>query len=151
MRDQLDEQFRRLDLPAVQPESFNHLAPLGLYQREKPYKCQLPETCFPGLKMHNLVSQSYPVNIADVTGHEDLFSLAVSGFEFAKFPINVREWSDGRVSAEYLPGLVEWLKRRLRCQDVFCYAYNVRSHRLKAIQVPKDAWIAQSLRIALWN
>ncbi|KXX82676.1 hypothetical protein MMYC01_201102 [Madurella mycetomatis] len=74
--------------------------------------------------MHNLVSQSYSVSIADATGHEDLFSLAVSGFEFAKCPINIQEWSDDRVSTEYLPSLMEWLKWRFGCQDVFCYAYN---------------------------
>ncbi|KAK4153512.1 hypothetical protein C8A00DRAFT_43574 [Chaetomidium leptoderma] len=74
--------------------------------------------------MHNLVSNSYRVSIAEITGHEDLFSLAVSGFEFAKCPITVGAWSDDCVSSEYLPGLVGWLKQRLGCRDVFCYAYN---------------------------
>jgi hypothetical protein len=125
MRDELDEQFRNLILPKVFPKSFNHLAPLELYQKEKPYKCQLPEACFPGLKMHNLVSQSYHVGIADVTGHEDMFSLAISGFEFATCPISIEEWSDDSVSAQYLPGLAQWLKQCTGCRDVFCYAYNV--------------------------
>jgi hypothetical protein len=127
MRQALDEQFHGLNLPKVQPETFHHLAPLELYQKEKPYKCQLPKECFPGSKMHNLLSQSYPISISDITGREDLFSLAVSGFEFTKCPIAVRDWSDHCVSSSYLPGLVDWLKQRLGCRDVFCYAYNVRS------------------------
>jgi hypothetical protein len=129
MRQDLDEEFRGLRLPAVQPESFHHLAPLNRYHSEKPYKCQLPNECFPGLEMHNLVSKSYRVSIADVTGHEARFSLAVSGFEFAKSPIDVQNWTDDYVSSEYLPGLVRWLTQRLGCRDVFCYAYNVRPRR----------------------
>ncbi|KAK4043856.1 hypothetical protein C8A01DRAFT_43232 [Parachaetomium inaequale] len=74
--------------------------------------------------MHNLVSENYRVSIADVSGHEGRFSLPVSGFEFAKCPVAVQNWSDDYVSSEYLPGLVEWLKPRLGCRDVFCYAYN---------------------------
>ncbi|KAK0736476.1 hypothetical protein B0T21DRAFT_180925 [Apiosordaria backusii] len=127
-RDGLDRQLERLGLPAVTPNSFNHLAPLPLYQREKPYKCQLPEKLFKEHKMHNLVATNHPVSINDISGHEDIFSLAVSGFEFAKCPIEVAEWSDERVSDTYLPNLVEWLKERLGCQDVFCYAYNFRHH-----------------------
>jgi len=126
MRKDLDEQFRRLDLPTVQPDSFNHLSPGDLYQADKPYKCQLPKDCFPGLEMHNLRSTPYPVSIADVTGHEALFSLPVSGFEFVRCPVAVQSWSDECVSSEYLPGLVQWLKRRLGCREVYCYAYNVR-------------------------
>ena len=123
----LDEQMRTLNLPTVQPESFNYLAPMDLYQREKPYKCQLPAPCFGGSKMNNLASKNYPgVMISNVSGYESLFSLDQSGFEFAKCPIDVKGWSDETVLSVYLPALVQWLKRRLGCQDVFCYAYNVR-------------------------
>jgi hypothetical protein len=128
-RQDLDGEFDALNLPTVQPESFHHLAPLKRYRNEKPYKCQLPKECFPGFKMHNLVSKNYRVSIADVSGHEARFSLPVSGFEFAKCPVAVQSWSDDYVSSEYLPGLVEWLKQRLGCRDVFCYAYNVRTRR----------------------
>ncbi len=126
MREDLDEQFRGLNLPSVRPKSFNHLSPEDVYQADKPYKCQLPEDCFPGFEMHNLRSTPYPVSIADVTGHEALFSLPVSGFEFARCPLAVQSWSDECVMSEYLPSLVEWLKRRLGCREVYCYAYNVR-------------------------
>lgn len=128
MRQALDDEFRGLNLPTVEPEAFHHLAPQALYQSDKPYKCQLPKDCFPGFKMHNLLSKSYRVSIADIAGHEDRFSLAVSGFEFAKCPIAVQSWSDANVSSVYLPGLVSWLKERLGRRDVFCYAYNVREH-----------------------
>ncbi|KAL2123769.1 hypothetical protein VTJ04DRAFT_134 [Mycothermus thermophilus] len=124
----LDEQIGHFKLPYVVPETFYHLAPLELYQREKPYKCQLPKGCFPGLKLHNLHAQSYKVTISEVTGHEHLFSLSVSGFEFVKCPIAMREWSDEAVLAKYLPGIIEWLKKHLNCRDVYCYAYNFRHH-----------------------
>jgi hypothetical protein len=128
MRQDLDDEFRGLDLPTVQPESFHHIAPLERYHSEKPYKCQLPNECFPGLDMHNLVSKSYTVTIADITDHEARFSLPVSGFEFAKSPVTVQNWSDDYVLSKYLPGLVRWLTQRLGCRDVFCYAYNFRHH-----------------------
>jgi hypothetical protein len=111
----------------VQPESLNYLSPLDLYQKEKPYKCQLPGDCFGEFRMNNLFSQNYPgVVISDVAGHESLFSLDRSGFEFAKCPIDVDDWTDETVLATYLPTLERWLKSRLSCEDVFCYAYNVR-------------------------
>lgn len=123
----LDEQIEALNLPIVRPQSFNYLAPLDLYDREKPYKCQLPAPCFGESKMSNLASRNYPgVAISNVSGHESLFSLDQSGFEFAKCPISVEDWSDEAVVSVYLPALAEWLKGRLGCQDVFCYAYNVR-------------------------
>ncbi|KAK4446913.1 hypothetical protein QBC34DRAFT_144192 [Podospora aff. communis PSN243] len=125
----LDQQMKLLDLPNVQPESFNYLAPLDLYQDEKPYKCQLPGSCFAGSKMNNLFSMNYPdVVISNVSGYESLFSLDQSGFEFAKCPVSVRGWSDETVVSTYLPALVKWLKLRLDCQEVFCYAYNFRQH-----------------------
>lgn len=128
-RRDLDEEFRGLRLPTVQPDCFHHLAPLERYQKEKPYKCQLPRECFPGFQMHNLMSKSYRVSITNISGHEARFSLPVSGFEFAKCPITVNDWTDKNVSFEYLPRLAKWLKQRFGCRDVFCYAYNVRTPR----------------------
>ncbi|KAL2142847.1 hypothetical protein VTI28DRAFT_678 [Corynascus sepedonium] len=127
-RRDLDEEFRGLNLPTVQPDCFHHLAPLERYQKEKPYKCQLPRECFPGFQMHNLMSKSYRVSITNISGHEARFSLPVSGFEFAKCPITVNDWTDKNVSFEYLPRLAKWLKQRFGCRDVFCYAYNFRHH-----------------------
>ncbi|KAK0620666.1 hypothetical protein B0T14DRAFT_235706 [Immersiella caudata] len=125
----LDQQIELLDLPTVQPESFNYLAPLDLYEDEKPYKCQLPGPCFGESKMNNLFSKNYPdVVISNVSGYESLFSLDQSGFEFAKCPVDVQGWSDETVLSTYLPALVKWLKLRLGCQEVFCYAYNFRRH-----------------------
>ncbi|KAK4176800.1 hypothetical protein QBC36DRAFT_328522 [Triangularia setosa] len=128
IRDELDQQLEKLRLPTARPSTFSHLAPVPLYQHEKPYKCQLPENLFKEYKMHNLVAMNHTVAINDISGHEDFFSLAVSGFEFARCPVDVGEWSDKRVSDIYLPRLVEWLKERLGCRDVFCYAYNFRQH-----------------------
>ncbi|KAK3365572.1 hypothetical protein B0T24DRAFT_710674 [Lasiosphaeria ovina] len=136
----LDSQIYALNLPTVQPDSFNYLAPLSLYQREKPYKCQLPGPCFgKDARMNNLVSQNYPTVISNVAGHEDLFTLDQSGFEFARCPLASgvgvdSQWSDDSVVNGYLPDLAQWLKTRLGCHDVFCYAYNFRRHGTDDLQ-----------------
>jgi len=79
--------------------------------------------------MNNLASKSYPgIAISDVTGHEALFSLDQAGFECIKSPVDLRDWSDEAVLSTYLPALAQWLKLRLGCKDVFCYAYNFRKN-----------------------
>jgi hypothetical protein len=125
-RRELDEQIESLNLPVCRPESFHYLAPLDEYKTDKPYKCQLPAACFETYEMDNLQSCHYPTTIYDVSGHEDIFTLARSGFEFAKSPVPLRDWSDDAAQCEYLPQIADWLKSHLGCESVFCYDYNVR-------------------------
>ncbi len=75
--------------------------------------------------MSNLVTKHYPVSIYDVSGNEELFTLAKSGFEFTKCPVPMREWTDRFMTEEYNPKLENWLKEYLNCESVFIYSYNV--------------------------
>jgi hypothetical protein len=122
-RGDLDEQVEWLALPAVEPVVFNYLAPLELYSRERPYRLQLPP--LDGFKMTNIATKHYPVKIHDISGHEDLFTLAESGFQFTKCPVTVRDWTAHSMAQDYIPELKDWLTQYLGCESIFIYSYNV--------------------------
>lgn len=122
-RDSLDKEISIFKLPSVRPTHFNYLAPLPLYLREKPYKCQLPGLA--GLRRSNICPAKSAVEIFDISGHEAFFSLASSGFQFVKCPIRLEEHDDLSVRCSYLPAMSLWLKRQLACETVFIYDYNV--------------------------
>jgi hypothetical protein len=128
----LDTQIKQLQLTGVAPESFSYLAPLELYRYEKPYLSRLP--CLNGLKRTNIASQNYPVTVFDVSGHEELFTLSESGFQFSKFPVQINSWTDSSVCSTYMPMLSEWLKQQLNCERVFLYAYNVSCRRFATFE-----------------
>lgn len=137
----LDDTLQDRWMPSVQPDTFNYLAPLEEYCFEKPYKLQIP--CIDGFQRTNLVTRSHPVTIFDLTGNEDMFTLADSGFHFTKCPIPMEEWTEASVSSTYLPSLVEWLQDYLDCEAVLIYAYNVR--RLYKLQ--SSVWFTGFLNI----
>jgi len=120
---ELETQIQARQLPIVQAEAFNYLAPLPLYKEEKPYLSRLP--FLEELRRSNIVGKSYSVKIHNVRGNEDLFSLDTSGFEFRTLPFQLKHWSDDRVRADYIPFLSRWLTEYFECQRVFIYAYNV--------------------------
>ncbi|MCJ1310480.1 hypothetical protein MMC25_004144 [Agyrium rufum] len=113
-------------LPLVKVESFNYLAPLKLYQTQKPYLSRLPYA--EDLKRSNIVAKSYPVNIYNIRGNEDLFSLDDSGFEFRSIPFQLNHWSDAGLQKEYIPFLTQWLKKHFQTERVLIYAYNFRGN-----------------------
>jgi hypothetical protein len=104
-------------------DSFTYLAPLELYEIEKPFFSQLP--CGTQLPRTNLVERSYPVEIRDICGKESLFKLDEAGFQFMQFPSKISDWTDENVQSEYLPDLSAWLKEYFGCEKVFIYNYNV--------------------------
>ncbi len=118
----LDEEFRCLNLPSVDAD-LNYLAPLDIYHLEKPYHSRLP--FINELKRSNMIVESHPAKMFDISGHEDLFSLEESGFEFTKAPVAMDSWTDSTVCSDYLPKLAKWLQEHLNCWKVFVYAYNV--------------------------
>ncbi|KAL2123768.1 hypothetical protein VTJ04DRAFT_133 [Mycothermus thermophilus] len=124
----LDLEIHKRNLPSVVTNGMYHLAPVQLYQRVKPYKCHLPTSLFPDFLMTNLLTKPYSVTIFNVAGFEHLFTLAQSGFEFARFPVNVQQWTDQTVKAIYLPTLAQWLKKSYGARDVHFYTYNFRYH-----------------------
>jgi hypothetical protein len=103
--------------------SLGYLAPLALYQTEKPYLSRLP--ALPGFARTNIVARNQPIQIHDVSGNEDLFTLDSSGFAFSHFSEPLGEWTDSSLCAKYIPKLRQWLKAQLDCADVYIYAYSV--------------------------
>jgi hypothetical protein len=101
---------------------FNYLAPLALYDSEKPYLSRLPS--LPDLVRTNIVANGYDVKVQEITGREQSFGLDDCGFEYAKFPCQITHWSDEVAQQRYLPKLEAWLERHLNAR-VYIYAYNV--------------------------
>jgi hypothetical protein len=110
-------------MKSVKPDGFNYLAPLAIYQSEKPYLSRLPS--LPGFARTNILGQRQPTQVFDVSGNEHLFTLDGSGFEFVKFPNPLEDWTDSVVCETYIPSLACWLKTYLNCSEVVIYAYNV--------------------------
>jgi hypothetical protein len=104
-------------------DSITYLAPLKLYNTEKPYFSQLP--CGTQLQRTNLVVSRHPVEIHDICGRESLFKLDEAGFQFMEFPTSILDWTDESVQSKYLPDLAAWLKEYFSCDEVFIYNYNV--------------------------
>lgn len=119
----LDETVERLKLPAIKSVLFHYLAPLERYRTEKLYRYQMP--CMDGFKTTNLVTRLQSVTIFEVSGNEHIFTLAQSGFEFAKSPIPMEAWTESSVCADYIPRLIGWLKKHLHCERVYAYCYRV--------------------------
>lgn len=61
----------------------------------------------------------------NVRGHEDLFTLDKSGFEFQPMLFHMDEWNDAALQANYIPFLEQWLRNRFECERLLIYAYNV--------------------------
>jgi hypothetical protein len=119
----LDTEIYSRQMRISEPTVFNYLAPLKKYHVEKPYLSRLP--FLPGFARTNIVGQSRSIPFHEVSGNEDLFTLDMSGFEFAHFPILLDEWTDAAIQATYIPALKRWLKRQLNCSETHVYAYNV--------------------------
>jgi hypothetical protein len=115
---------KNMHLKLVSSNAFNYLAPLDLYITEKPYLSRLPSLS--GFARTNIVGQSYPIQIHDVSGHEKSFTLDQSGFEFANFTWPLTEWTNSAICETYIPRLNQWIKERFNCSDVNIYAYSVR-------------------------
>jgi len=121
--DDVDDLIKSLELRAVNPAIFHFLVPLEHYNAEKPYLSRLP--CGTSLARTNIVTESHALNVFDVSGHENAFTLEKSGFQFAKCPVQMRQWTDVSVCSEYIPKIEKWLIEHLQCSNAFIYAYNV--------------------------
>jgi hypothetical protein len=115
-----------MNLQSVTSDKFSFLVPLDLYRTEKPYLSRLP--CGTNLARANIATESHATKLFNVSGHESFFTLAESGFQFAKSPIRMQQWTDLSVCSEYIPKLERWLIRHLNCAGVFTYAYNVSQY-----------------------
>jgi hypothetical protein len=111
-------------LPKMKAVNITYLAPLELYNTQKPYFSQLP--CIAQLQQSNVVERTYPVDIYDISGKENLFKLDEAGFEFMQFPTKLSNWTDELVQSEYLPEVSALLKEYFSCEKVVIYNYNVK-------------------------
>ncbi|KAF5854077.1 hypothetical protein GGP41_006846 [Bipolaris sorokiniana] len=127
----LDQRIQEWALGTVKPKAFNYLALNRLYQTEKPYHSRLP--FLEGLPRTNVVGQSFDtVRIHDITGVEEHFVLAVSGFEFCQIPQTIHTWNAQTVRDQYLPSMGEWLREK----------FNSKKFRsLDPEKKPSEAWI----------
>jgi hypothetical protein len=120
---QLDAQIHQAKLRKVTVNTFSYLAPLAIYEAEKPYLSRLPR--LPGLARTNIAGLNYTVNVHEISGHEELFTLDQSGFEYAEYPIEIKNWTEATAREVYIPKLGSWLKAYFKCSKAHIYAYNV--------------------------
>ncbi|KAK0121807.1 hypothetical protein ONS95_010090 [Cadophora gregata] len=120
----VDDLIKTLHLKSILSSGISFLTPHEKYQTEKPYLSRLPSGT--SLPRTNLVASTHQLDIFEISGHERSFTLATSGFEYAKSPIRVRQWNDSSVCSEYIPQMESWISRYLDCARVFIYAYNFR-------------------------
>ncbi|KAH9207069.1 hypothetical protein DL95DRAFT_314382, partial [Leptodontidium sp. 2 PMI_412] len=118
--------LRDLNLKSVQSAGMSFLAPLDIYQIDKPYLSRLPSGT--SLPRTNIITSDHRVEVFDLSGHESSFLLADSGFEFTKSPVRMRQWNDSSVCSQYIQQMEIWLKDHFKCAQVLIYAYNVRYH-----------------------
>jgi hypothetical protein len=107
-------------------KDFRYISSNAIYDHEKPFHSRLP--FLNGLRRTNVVSQQYSeIQIYDVTGFEDKFTLSVSGFSFLSAPVHgITTWTEETVRNVYLPLTESWLKNYFGSKLVHIYTYNVR-------------------------
>lgn len=129
---QVDEIISNLGLQFVSPAQFNYLSPDPLYDTVKPYHTRLP---FMGeIKRANIIGQGYDnVNIFNVAGFDDKFTLEKSGFQYLRIKHGMDEWTDDAVKKKYLPAMEEWLQSFFQCRKVHIYTYTVSEIPAKPI------------------
>ena len=119
----MDELIELRKLHYVESAKFNFLVPLNLYKIKKPYLSRLPSGS--DLQRTNIMTEGHLLKVFDVSGHENLFSLDKSGFQFVKLPVQDPQWTDNYVLSEYIPKMEEWLVQHFKCSSSFVYAYSV--------------------------
>ena len=124
-RKDLDNLIHILQLPSVRPNLFGFLAPLDIYDREKPYKYQVPG--FEAVGRTNVESTHRPVTIYDISSSENFFNLAESGFCFTRCPVQIESWAGNKAEENYISKLSAWLKDLMKCESVLVYDYQVSS------------------------
>lgn len=80
----------------------------------------------------NVEHEAYPHEVTDIRGHERLFSLDKSGFEFVQDPIpdeliqQIRNNEDEEIEEKYYPKIEELLKKHTGADRVFIFDHTVR-------------------------
>ncbi|KAI1422370.1 hypothetical protein F5Y12DRAFT_799656 [Xylaria sp. FL1777] len=121
----IDKIVTDLGLRAVKLAQFNYLSPSTLANSVKPFHTRLP---FLGqIKRSNIVAQAYSdINVFDIHGHEDRFTLSTSGFQIVRVSKHCDHWTDESVRKLYLPAMSTWLQEFFTCRKVIIYTYTFR-------------------------
>ncbi|KAH7412816.1 hypothetical protein BKA64DRAFT_702932 [Cadophora sp. MPI-SDFR-AT-0126] len=125
-RSDLNDLIENLHLKSVPTGGVSFLAYHDIYHTEKPYLSRLPSGT--SLPRTNLITSNHQLDVFDISGHESSFTLAKSGFEYAKSSVRLHQWSDSSVCSEYIPQMEKWLEMYLGCDRAFIYAYNFRGN-----------------------
>ncbi|KAG0640046.1 hypothetical protein HOY80DRAFT_885307 [Tuber brumale] len=89
----------------------------------------------------NVEHEAYPHEVTDVRGHERLFSLDKSGFEFVHNAVpdeiiqHIRNNEDEEIERKYYPKIEELLKKHTGADRVFIFDHTVRK---RIPQYPSD-------------
>ncbi|KAH7923057.1 hypothetical protein BV22DRAFT_1016132 [Leucogyrophana mollusca] len=86
-----------------------------------------------GQRRHNWVDHEMPVQIEDVRGKEDQFTLDTAGFQFARHAVtHTRFADDAEIQKEYYPESVEIIKKMTGASRVVIFDHDIRRGRPRA-------------------
>ena len=113
------------------------IASIPQWEREKPFVLSWP---LPRNQTRsNCFYEAHDLQIADVRGREDKFSLDVQGFAFAKMPASDTTRNKEAIETEYLSLVETWLKQFLGAEKVVAFDYTV-GHALSPPLRPMLTW-----------
>lgn len=114
---------------------------LPLYEKEKPFFLNFPPSG-PGQRQSNVVYCRREVPITDVRGHEELFALDTTGFQYKHFETSVAYESfasPATIEGTFLKEVEAFLTTELNADYVLAWDYQVLS-QLQRLQT-SPAWI----------
>ncbi|KAF2493082.1 hypothetical protein BU16DRAFT_97500 [Lophium mytilinum] len=145
--EKLDTHWDALELPQTLACLY-HLAPLPVYQHEKPFVSRLPYSDpTRDLVTTNIATRAYDnISICDVSGVEDAFRIEECGFQYVRstVPSDIGTWDEKGVRDVYLPHMEAWLKDRFQCRMVRIYTYNFHSN--DRARTPTEPWMQPFMR-----
>lgn len=107
--------------PRHEQATFSYIQWKDIYSDEKPYEilADLPTEASSAAKTNITLEKGSPVNVTDVRGLEEDFSLDKNGFAFIKHKSDFTEFDKSKfVETEFLPNIVEpFLKKHVEGAD----------------------------------
>lgn len=115
--------------PKTQVSQVFYIAPLPLYQSEKPFFLNIPVHRIEGARQTNVMHTARDVTFTDIRGHEFLFGLDKTGFEICKMNtyLSYEDFSDPQVIVgRYFEEVAAKLKDVTGAKTVKPWDYQVR-------------------------
>lgn len=101
---------------------------LPLYEKEKPFFLNFPVSG-PGQRQSNVTHSRHEVDFTDVRGHEDLFSLGTTGFEYKHFDTTLEYdnfASPAAIEGIFLKEVEAFLVAHLKADCALAWDYQVQ-------------------------